>query len=254
MSIQLLNFDTSLPDADTYRDTNTAATLRFLTSADGNSILSMNRIFGDLTHRLLKDETKLNEVIIFLNSNPALQTFDNTPYVLTDGSHAFLAPISGVTPTAAAHLTTKNYVDTAIAAQGAAIQQNSDDIAALEAGLPFYRTSAWVEHVWNGAVKETKDLNLTTAVVDRDKVVSINLLEKLNVGTLLSPVWVYRQLMHGTSVDGFKIDDYWLRTASVVQVLIPNTTSFPQDYPVGANYNLVAVVQRYLKAVVVEMQ
>ena len=250
MSIQLLNFDDSLPD-DEDRSANTAKTLRFLTTADANSILPMNRIFGDLAARLLSDEEKINEIARFLNANPALQTFVNSGYALTDGSHAFTEPQGGVAPVAGADLTTKTYVDAAVAALAEDVTDNTDDITTLGASVPLFKKSNWTLHTWSGGTKEHLDLTLTSAIVDLNKVVSIQVLERLNLG---GGVCVYRQLMHGTVGDGFRVDDAWILSTTVVRLLIPNTSNYPTGYPAATDYDLAEYTERHLRAVVIATQ
>lgn len=256
MAISILNFDDSLPNDDSFRDTNTPCTIRYITGEDSVNLSVMDRVFGDIVFRMLAGETKINELVNFLNANPNFnngESFDNTIYILRDGTHAFTAPQPGVTPTLSAHLATKGYADGIVAALGATVNSQGTSITALQAAQPQVRRSPWTEHIWSGGTKAYIDLTLAVPVSSRDNVVSVVLMMKIDVATSGSPVWVYREAQHGCTLDGIRIDDVWLVNSNLVRVLIPNTSSFATGYPNAAQYNLQAPRQIFFRAVVTEV-
>lgn len=259
--IAFLHHDPSLPNTDAFRDTNTAAVIRFITAADPANIDVMNRFSGDLVQRFNLNEAKINELVSVLNSNPALSTFDNSNYVLCDGSHAFTGKVAGITPTTGSHLTTKAYVDNADSNLSTQISGNTDAIDDINRTLPLIRMSPWQEFVWSGGTKKVVDLTLSSAVSNADNVATITVLEKLDIAqpTISVPnptaVWVYRQLFHGTTGDGLRVDDFWLQDLSTVRVLLPSTTSFSSGYPSSSGYAAISNPrQRFLRATVIESQ
>jgi hypothetical protein len=266
--MQVLSNDASFPPlADSYNGrnatggfTNHGAVIRWLSSADPRTLAAINRVFADVANRFQIDEAKINEIINAITSIPGLAPFDNSPYALVDGSHPFTAPVSGQDPTASGHLATKAYVDAQASGNAALIDAISTTVDALSTIQP--RMSGWVPFTWTAGFQQSIDLALTPIVTSPDNIVSIALLEKLNVGTLLAPVYKYHQLFHGTlggapaqagwpAGDGMHVDDYWLQDRGTVRVLIPSQSSYAAAAP-SSDYNLAAPIQRWIKAVVSE--
>jgi hypothetical protein len=246
-----LSLDSSFPDSDPRNGAaSQAGVIRFIDIDDDNTLASMNRFAGDLVNRSLIIERKVNELVELLNSNPQLTSFDSTPFVLTDGSHAFTGVIGGVTPTLSAHLSTKGYVDGAVGTLGSTVQEISTDLAETNAAMPTVRRSEWTVFTWQGGTKQVVDLLLTTAIDDLSKIISVVLMEEL---TSADESIVYRQLSHGTNA-GMRVDDIWVTDNTHVRVLLPSTSEFATGYAATSGYGSVAnPTSRRLRAIVVEV-
>jgi hypothetical protein len=257
MPVAPLNLDTTLPDTDTSRAANTAAIVRWLTAADPRTLEAISRVFGDLGWRSQIIEQKINELI-----SAAELTHDLTGYTLTDGTKPFSGVISGVEGAAGANLTTRAGAAAIAAALIGSLSSTIDDVevrvTALEA-LPIVRYSDWVEHTWTAGVKHYLDLPLTESVGSLDRVISIQLTEKLDtsVPTIMVPsptsIWRYRPVMIGSS-RGAAVDDAWMPSVGVVRILLPSTSSYASGYEVGAAYDLPGARQRFYRAAVTEHQ
>jgi hypothetical protein len=249
-SIQFLALDTSFPDADPRTSAlSQSGLIRFIDDDDSNTIEAMNRFAGDLVNRFVIDERKINEIIEVLNGNPRLVTFDNTPYVLVDGTHPFTSPVEGVSPTSSNHLAPKGYVDDTVADLANTVQSLSSSLSDTATQIPAVRRSDWTEFEWMGGVKQVIDFTLATSVVNVEKVIAVYLMEELT----LSDRRVYRQLYHGTSGDGLRVDDLWLADNNTVRALIPSTSSYSPGYPSTSDYGLISTpVSRRLRAIVIE--
>ncbi len=269
--LPLLNHDLSLPVEDGFHLENTAGQIRYITPADPRSMDALNRLQGDIAHRFHLVEAGINALISLLNDQPQLISFDNTPYVLRDGSHALSAPLGSPAPTDAAHLTRKDFVEGLVTGLQNTVTGILDTQAAsilsIQNSLPRYRWSNWTTYVWAAGTKVYVDLPLVVPVTNPGNVLIINLLERLNVGTVEVPEYKYRTMMHGTlggtagtgtpgapAGDGMHVDDFWLQSEALVRVLLPNTSSYATGYSAGADYDLVTPVARALRAVVVEHQ
>jgi hypothetical protein len=263
-TLQQLNIDGSLPVSDAFNATNANGIIRYITAADAKSLPAMNRLQGDIANRTLIIAAAINQVIQLLNAQPFLISFDNTHYVLDDGAHPFVAPVAGIDPTASNHLSTRNYVDLSIANLTTIFDGLAAQLSTLQIALPLYTFSPFTSYSWSAGAKTIVTLTLDNAVVNPANIIGMMLIEQLNIGTLLAPVYVYRQLMHGTlggsngtgapgspAGDGFHVDDFWLSSLTTVTVLIPNLSSYATGY---ASYGLQAPVARSLRAVVWESQ
>ncbi len=259
-ALLLLNLDQSLPDADPRTNASSlAGVLRFIDTNDDYTLDPMNRVCGDIAKRFFLHEGKINELVGLLNGQPTLTTFDNTPYVLTNGTHPFSNKVSGITPTLAAHLATKGYIDGLIGTTNGVVQALSATVLSLQETVPSVCRSTYTEFVWSGGTPQVFDLIVTPSVVNLEKIIAITIMEKLDVAqpTLSDPnpaaVWVYRQLIHGTCGDGMRVDDTWMVDNSTVRVLLPSRSEYSPDYPSDSGYSAVANPrQRFLSAVVTE--
>lgn len=252
--ISILNLDQTLPIADSYHATNTSGRVRFINVSDANGLQAMQRYMGDAMYRSTLVEGKINELINAFNSNPYTSGFDDTLYAKTDGSHAFNAPVKGVTPKAQNDLSTKGYVDTTVEGFGNSLRALSSRIDLLELRLPLTRTSDWVEYVWNARAKTHLEFTLTPVYADLTNVAIISLVERLNLGTEEEPNYVYMQYMAGNSTN-FKVDAMWLddTNSNKLHVLLPNDVAYP-DYPPSSGYgDIQNFNQRHLRAVVTHM-
>lgn len=113
------------------------------------------------------------------NSLSGLTTGDpHTQYSLTDGSRAFTGAISGVTPTASSHLTTKSYVDNLVSSNTvwqAPVINFIDEATAVESTGNRYIAdsdgSTWTEdyiYQWNGSSWDETEPDAGTTVLVQD--------------------------------------------------------------------------------------
>ena len=77
---------------------------------DHNSLANTHNLTTDIDHNQLTNTHNLTTDIDH-GSIAGLGDDDHTQYILADGSRAFSGTVSGITPTANAHLATKEYVD-----------------------------------------------------------------------------------------------------------------------------------------------
>lgn len=261
MALTAINLDDSYPIDDPNHETNTSGVVRFIDGTDANGLSAMQRYQGDMIHRSVLLEAKLNELIDSFNSNPYLKSFDSSTFLRTNGSNALTQPQAGVSPTADEHLTTKGWVAAQLATYQAQITALSAEIASLSSSLPSVRKSDWVEHTWSSGTKQHVEfslLPLSSAITDftLDNVVSVSVVERLNLGTEETPVYTYISIVAGAST-GFKIDSMWISDESpdVLNVLIPNDVFFPDGYPVSSGYEDITdpAVSRSLRATVFSM-
>jgi hypothetical protein len=233
-----------------------AGIVRFLSRADSALFDARQRIDGDLVHRDNLIQQKINELVGVLNSDPSLSSFDDSNYVFRDGSHAFTAPVAGIDPTASSHLTTRNYVDGIGASIDNRLAVQDAAITNLTGQIPLYSRSNWVEHVWSAGTKQYLDLPLTRDVTVDRQVMQIVLMEKIDVARPTtpipdpSPIWVYRPVTPNSG-SGAIVEDVWLKDASTVRILLPNTSKTPFGYPNDTG-DLSAPRQRFYRAYVVE--
>lgn len=257
--VGLLNLDNSYPNDDPFRSSNAAGIVRYVSAADPGGIPVMNRLQGDLVHRDKLLQSKLNELILLLNSNPILTSFDDSMYMFKDGSRAFTAPVAGAYPVGNNDLTTKAYVQAVASNLGDLITTLNANVSDLASLVPFYCRSNWIEHTWEAGEKGYLDLPLTVPVSILDRVMSISLVEKIDVAQSTpsvpdpDPIWKYRPLAVGPSSNaGITIDDVWLEDQNTVRVLIPNTAGAVSGYPPEADYVLASPRQRFIRALVWE--
>lgn len=258
MALTSLNLDDSYPIADTYHDTNTSGTIRYVNSSDANGLSAMQRYSGDVTHRFVLLGRKLNELINAFNSNPYLKSFSNEGYVLTDGSHPFTLPVAGVAPTADEHLTPKSYVVGLLGNYQSQLSALSSSITELSARMPCVRKSAWTEHTWSAGSKQHIQFPLTPlasniASFSLDNIVTISIVERI---LLEEGRYAYQQYCSGLSAN-FKIDALWMDTDSpdVLNVLIPNDVFYPSGYPETSGYSDITdpIATRELRATVMSI-
>ncbi len=262
MALTPLNLDQTLPDDDSVRAANVAGIIRWLTSADPRTLGTMNRVLGDLGHRSFLLESKINEIVILIGQLAALPTLLNI--MLIDGTTGFTGPVQGVDGTGPNTLITRAGAAALVGAQLDAIVSTvgllADRLSDLETGAPINHYSEWVEHVWNAAVPNYIDLTFTPAITAIDRVVGINIVEKLDVAQPTiqtpdpTPIWRYRPAVVGSS-RGATIDDAWLLDASTLRLLLPSTSAYSAaTYPTGAAYDLPGARQRFFRASVIEHQ
>jgi hypothetical protein len=253
-TISLLNLDATLPVEDAYHSLNSAGIVRFLNASDANQLPALQRYMGDTVHRSTLLESKINEIILSFNLNPNLSSFDDSLFALVDGSHAFTAPISGVAPTASNHLATKSYVDSSDSIVQSQIQGALDAVQDVEASLPLVMKSVWTEYEWMAGSKSHVTLTLSPIPTDVSDIVSIVVMERLNIGTIGLPNYVYVPLLHGQNTN-FKLDAVWIDDSApeVVNVLIPNEANYPSGYPDESGYIALQVpTERHLRAIVTQ--
>ena len=256
-ALALLNLDNTYPTADPYRAANLAGVVRFLSRDDSALFDSRQRIDGDLVHRDALIQQKINELIFVLNSDPSLNSFDDTNFMFCDGTKPFTAAVGGVDPTLSSHLTTRNYVDGVQASVDGRIAVQDQQINNLTNQIPLYSTSIpWVEHVWNAGVKQYLDLPLSRPVTVLDRVMHISLIEKIDIARPTTPIpdpdpiWVYRPVTANGSA-GALVEDMWLKDNNTVRILLPNVSKTPSGYPSGTG-DLSAPRQRFYRAFVTE--
>lgn len=263
-----LNLDQSLPTSDAWRLQNLAGTVRWLSAADPRTIDVMGRVLGDLAWRDNLIQIAINQIQQIITTNPAFTSFDDSVFVRTDGSHPLTdllpcADVSGnpLTPSSGSHLTPKHYVDAGLSSLGSSIDDIASQVSSLSVSVPH--KSTWVSYDWSTGAQSI-DLTLTTPVGTLDNIVNVVLMEKVNVGNLVVPNYVYRQLMHGTlggqngtgqpgspAGDGIHVDDCWVVNSSTVRVLLPGISSY-SNWPTSTQYNFQAATQRWLRAVIWE--
>lgn len=253
-TLSVLNLDNSYPVTDAYHATNGAGTVRFIAADDEMRLDAVNRLQGDIQHKFVLMQAKVNELVLALNSNPALATFNSAPYTFVDGSHPFTAPVAGVSPTSAAHLTTKSYVDSFLGELQDVLDSNTLAVQELEQRMPKVVASAWTEHTWQPGVKQVLSFSMAPAIYNLNDILSISLLERLNVAqpTLANPtptpIYVYKPLTGGTDY-GFLAEEMWVNAASELKVLVPNAVFFSSGYPANVYGPLTSPQQRWFKAV-----
>lgn len=261
MALTAINLDDSYPIDDPNHATNTSGVVRFIDGTDANGLNAMQRYQGDMIHRSVLLEAKLNELIASFNSNPYLKSFDQSTFLRTNGSNALTQPQAGVDPTSGEHLTTMTWVATQLATYQEQITTLSTELAALSASLPSIRKSDWVSHTWSSGTKQHVEFSLlplasTITGFTLDNVISISVVERLNLGTEETPVYTYISVVNGLST-GFKIDSMWVSDTDpdTLNVLIPNDVFFPDGYPVTSGYEDITdpAVPRSLRATVFSM-
>lgn len=253
-TISLLNLDSSYPKEDSYHASNTAGVIRYINVSDAASGLSaMERYMGDVTHRFILVGDKINALINSFNSNPYTSGFDDTTYVKTDGTHPFTGPVGGVTPVDAADLATKGYVDEEVAGFEESLGIVNTRVTDLTAQVPLTRVSDWVEYTWSAGEKTALEFTLTPTQSDLTNIILISFIERLNLGTVEEPNYVYMQHMSG-NMTNFKVDAIWIDDADgdVLHVLIPNDVKYIDGYPASSGYlDIQSFSERHLRATVV---
>lgn len=253
-TISVLNLDNSYPVADPNHASNNAGTIRFIGAADAQNLNSLNRLQGDIQHKFSLHQSKINEIILALAGNPASASFDDSAYIKADGSRAFAAPVTGVTPTASGHFSTKGYVDGFLATIQGVLDANTLAVQGLEERLPKAMSSPWTLHTWQPGQKQALSFTLSPAVYDLDDILSVSLLERLDVAQPTEadptpdPVYVYRYLTAGIDV-GFMVDDLWLDPNGVMKVLVPNSVFFASGHSEALYGPITSPQNRWLKAV-----
>ena len=247
-TITPLNLDQSLPNNDAWRIQNLAGTVRWISTADARTIDVMNRVFGDIAWRDLLIQSTINQIINIITTSPSFTSFSDATFVKTDGSHALTGPLSSPSPVGATDLANKGYVDAGLSSLSGIIDNIATTLGNLQVLTPHQ--SAWVPWLWNTAGLSL-DLPLATSISNPDNIVNIVVMERVNVGTHMSPQYCYRQLMHGTSNDGVRMDDCWISSVNAVRTLLPGTSSYT-SWPESVQYNFTAAVERSLKAIVWE--
>lgn len=259
MSATFLNLDRSLPVADAFHAGNRAGTLRYIDARDTFTLPAFQRIFGDIAHRFHLVEDAINAVVADIRTNPAFQSFDASVYPRADGTRGFDAPVPGQSPTIAAHLATKSYVDgqdqNTLAAVGILQTTFNNYLAATT--RPF--ASAWTEVVWHAGQKDHLILPLVIppgVSPNFASTASVSIVERLDIAQPTTgnpnpdPIYRYQTLAVGQAV-GFRLDAVWLNpSTSAVHVLIPNIQVMPA-YPGVPEWGALSVPRsRYFKAVV----
>lgn len=259
MSLSLISLDPSYPTQDTYRDTNTAGIMRFIDATDSIKLPALQRMQGDLVHRDNLLAAKINEIVVEVKTNPAFPAFDNSPYILRDGTRAFLAAVSGVTPTAAAHLSTKEYTDTRDAEVLASVSDLQSTVTTYlaSAAVPFY--SPWYEHEWHSGQQDHVEMLLTIPdglTPNYTEVSNVTVVERLDIAQITvedpspDPIYVYQALTPGANY-GFKLDAVWLDPESgKVHVLIPNVENHVAWSGITQYTNMQVPRTRHLRAIV----
>lgn len=254
-TISLLNLDQSYPVYDPYNSTNTVGEIRYINASDANGLSAMQRYMGDVFNRSLIVEKKVNELISAVNGTSIFgsENFDNTPYVLTDGTHPFTAPVKGVSPTDPLHLTTKGYTDNADNLLSASIQSLDAVLNQVLLKIPLIRASNWLPYTWQAGAKTALTFTINQTYNDLSNLISMVLWERLNLGTVNAPNYVYQQLPIGGNT-GFKVDAMWVddTQTSMVNVLVPNDVFYPSGYPSSSNYaQIQGFSERHLRVVLI---
>lgn len=253
-TISVLNLDNSYPVSDPNHASNVSGTIRFINSADVHGLDALNRLQGDIQHKFLLHQQKINQIIEALSGNPASASFDDSGYAKVNGSRSFTAPVAGVTPTSPAHLSTKGYVDGFMAQIQSVLDGTTLAVQGLEERLPKVMSSVWTAHTWQPGQKQALSFALSPAVYDLNDLLSISLLERLNVAQPTEanpdpdPLYVYRYLAAGIDV-GFNVDDLWMDSNGVVKVLVPNSVFFATGHSESLYGPITSPQQRWLKAI-----
>ena len=253
-TVRLLNLDSSLPSPDDYYNTSAAqaGVIRFLNASDPQKLPAFNRLQGDLVNRFILIESKINEIIVAAaNGEFSSDTFDGGLYSRIDGSTPFTAPVKGIDPILPEHLATKDYVDDLVQTLNTSLTEFSEVLDTINETSVHY--SAWTTHTWQATVKQIVSLTISPVVTDVNKIVGINLLERVNVAIPTvgnpspSPRFIVRHLTIDTK-SPFGVDDMWFEN-NTVKVAIPNTAFYAFGY--DKSYQSVQSVSfRQLRAVV----
>jgi len=253
-TVRLLNLDQSLPVQDDYYDTQAAKSgvVRFLNASDPQKLPAFNRLQGDLVNRFKIVEAKINEIIVAAaNGEFSNDTFDGGLYSRIDGSTPFTAPVSGIDPIQPEHLATKDYVDDLIQTLNTSITEFSEVLETINETSAHY--SGWITHTWQAATRQIVSLPISPQVSDINKIIGINILERVNVSipTVGNPNPAQRVITRPLGINQrspFGIDDIWFEN-NTVKVAIPNTAFYQFGYE--QSYQSVQSVSfRQLRAVV----
>lgn len=247
MRVTRLNLDPSLAVSDPYYSGPAAAAgvVRFMDASDALRLPVFNRLSSDLVYRDRLIEAKVNEIIDELSR---LAITDTSSFVSRDGSSGFTGVVSGIRPVEPEHLATKEYVDDGLSDLSAAISSVSEEVANIN--QTTVHTSDWTQHTWSAGAKQILSFLVDPVISDPDQIVSISLMEKVNVSIPTvgnpspEPRWVYRSL----PLLAATIDDLWFE-GGVVSVAFPNSAFYTSGYG-SAHEDTRAVYERYLKAVV----
>lgn len=234
--MQTITLDSTLPNSDPFRSPTNAGRVRYIDSTDALTLATLNRVFGDVVHRTSLISSKLSEVVGALNEKQG--TGDVSRNVLSNGTVPFTKPQRGVAPTAANHLTTRSYVDTSVSGISSQIATVAANLEAYKGVVPLSFTSGWVNYNWQAGARTIVNLALASnggKVLDPDTVLSITILERLDIATPTNavpnptPSYVYRQLSKGAN--GFAIEDFWLIPSTrTVRILVPNSINYDSSY------------------------
>lgn len=236
LNLSLLVMDNSYPVADAFNATNTAGTVRFISSADGNTVAAAQRQAGDFVTKCILLQNKINSVIAALQGVPQ---FNDMGFVKTDGSRPFAAPVSGIDPTAANHLATKSYVDASSVTINTTISNLTDDYNTFKTSTPGTYVSAWTLLTWNPGAPAQVDITVPGSYTF-DNLRGAFIIFKIDtaVPTLAvpnpPPSYIYKIAVPGGQ-NGILIDDFWCTDANQVHVLIPYTSFYP-SYPAPSDY------------------
>lgn len=260
LTVQALNLVKDYPIQDNFHAGNTGGIIRFIDVRDAIKLGPMQRLQGDIVHRFILVEDTINGLIEFLNANPLVTGLDDSVYTRVDGSRDFTQPIKGVTPTDAAHLATKGYVDTGLNTVNNGSNAVAQALQAYKEITPYTFESAWTEYTWQGGRKVI--VNATVLPTgpgafkpDYDKLTGIRILERLDIAQPSTAVpnppaeYVYRD--RTASNKSFAIDDFWVIPGTdTVRILVPNFSGFDSGYTNSGYELLQSPRKRWLKVVV----
>lgn len=246
MPISILNLDGSFPISDPHHQSNRAGIIRFIDGTDSLTLPAFQRYQGDVVNRFSLVESKLNEVITAISGNPSLSDWDDSAYVKTNGSSGFTKPVTGVSPVVPADLTTKGYVDLQLEQISLTVTNLASSVSQTR-GIRSY-SSIWVYVPWSASNKKIIQLDLTSEIPDHSKIISISVVEGIDVAESGAEQFLYRPV---NQVTGAKVDDIWL-DGSVVKLALPSSALYPTGYPPEYLSTMVVRARKYKATVVVE--